>query len=108
MDPGMMMPSRVRDIAGDGQGRRNRRARQQAVTKPETGFGIHRCHLVTPSLNASPRKAAPHSVCCSGTVYGALKPDFSTTQRGRRTPPQLGRYPNNTVKQVRKTQLRNG
>src|ERR1700756_3863442 len=74
MHPGMMMPSRVGDIASDGQGRGNRGTRQQAVTKPEPGFGIHRCHLVTPSLNASPRKAAPHSVCCSGTVYGALRP----------------------------------
>ena len=41
---GMMMPSRVGDVAGDCQRRSDRGARQQVVTKPRTGFEFHRCH----------------------------------------------------------------
>jgi hypothetical protein len=51
----MMMPSCVRDIAGNGKGRGNSRTRQEAVTKPRMGFAIHRCHC-------SPVPNAPHPV----------------------------------------------
>jgi hypothetical protein len=38
MPTGMMMPPRVGDIAGDRQRRSDRGTRQQAITKPGTGF----------------------------------------------------------------------
>jgi hypothetical protein len=41
---GMIMPSRVGNIAGDRKGRNDRGARQQAVTKPGTGFEFHQYH----------------------------------------------------------------
>src|SRR3974377_2461161 len=41
---GMMVPSRVGDVASDGKGRSHRGTRQQAVTKPETSFEFHRGH----------------------------------------------------------------
>ena len=44
MHTGMMMPSRVSDIAGDRKRRSDRGTCQQAVTKPGTGFEFHRCH----------------------------------------------------------------
>ena len=44
MDAGVLVPSRVGDVAGDGKGRSDRGTRQQAVTKPETSFEFHRCH----------------------------------------------------------------
>jgi hypothetical protein len=44
MRPGMMMPSRVGDVAGDRKRRNDRGTRQQAVTKPGAGFEFYRCH----------------------------------------------------------------
>ena len=44
MHTGMVMPSRVGDVAGDRKRRSDRGTRQQAVTKPGTGFEFHRRH----------------------------------------------------------------
>ena len=44
MRTGILMPSRIGDIAGYRKRGRDRGTRQQAVTKPEAGFEFHRCH----------------------------------------------------------------
>jgi hypothetical protein len=44
MRAGMVMMPRIGDVAGDGKGRGDRGAGQQAVTKPRTGLEIHRSH----------------------------------------------------------------
>jgi hypothetical protein len=44
MHTGMVMPSCVGDVARDRKRCSDRGTRQQAVTKPGTGFEFHRCH----------------------------------------------------------------
>ena len=44
MGASMMVAPRVGDIAGDSERRRDRGTRQQAVTKPRTGFEFYQCH----------------------------------------------------------------
>jgi len=100
MRAGMVMMPRIGDVAGDGKGRGDRGAGQQAVTKPRNPP----IPLLTPSLNLRPPRRRPLTVYCSGTVLGVQSAEFPLPAR-RRTKP---RYPNNTVKQVRKTRLRNG